>query len=100
MTIYQLLEYCDEKIWAVGFSNRAQKQLEKLPKKIQESAYDALDDLQREGVNPTKWNVRKTGDNEYRRLRLNYRYRMRYIVIKEGVVEIEIFYVGHRKDAY
>ena len=28
------------------------------------------------------------------------RYRMRYHVLAEGALEIEIFYVGHRKDAY
>jgi len=55
-------------------------------------------DLEKEGPQPRYWDVKKTGENEYR-LRLNYRYRMRYAV-KENELFIEVFYVGHRKDAY
>ena len=45
------------------------------------------------------WDMRKTGNNEYR-VRLTYRYRMRYRVTNEQMLEIEVFYLGHRKDAY
>jgi hypothetical protein len=43
--------------------------------------------------------VRKTANDEYR-LRLTYRYRMRYQVVSQLRLEINVFYVGHRKDAY
>jgi len=55
--------------------------------------------LAEQGINPQGWNTLKTNDDEYR-LRLNYRYRMRYRVTQEKTVEIEIFYVGHRREAY
>jgi hypothetical protein len=39
-----------------------------------------------------------TGPGEYR-LRLTYSYRMRYRAVG-GELEIEIFYLGHRREAY
>ena len=71
----------------------------KLPKSIQDLADVALADLEEQGINPQGWNTLKTNDDEYR-LRLNYRYRMRYRVTQEQTVEIEIFYDGHRREAY
>ena len=38
-------------------------------------------------------------DDEYWS-RLNYRYRMRYRVTDEQALEIDVFYIGHRRDAY
>ena len=85
--------------WTVYLTRRAYKQLAGLPRFVQDLADLAVADLERLGVNPQGWNTMKTGDNEYR-LRLNYRYRMRYRVTGRGVLEIEIFYVGHRREAY
>lgn len=77
----------------------AHKQLRKLPGRIQDLADLAVEDLEALGPAPTGWDVRKTGKDEYR-LRLTYRYRMRYRVTSPGRLEIEVFYVGHRRDAY
>lgn len=58
-----------------------------------------MHDLESEGPKPRGWDVRKTADDEYR-VRLTYRYRMRYQVVRQQRLEINVFYVGHRKDAY
>ncbi len=71
----------------------------KLPRSIQDLADLAVADLEEQGINPQGWNTLKTDDDEYR-LRLNYRYRMRYRVTGKQAVEIEVFYVGHRREAY
>jgi len=84
--------------WDVKILKKAYGQLKKLPRSIQDIADEAVTDLEKEGPQPRYWDVKKTGENEYR-LRLNYRYRMRYVV-KEDELFIEVFYVGHRKDAY
>ncbi|HLQ26414.1 MAG TPA: type II toxin-antitoxin system RelE/ParE family toxin [Acidiferrobacterales bacterium] len=85
--------------WTVTLTGRAYKQLKKLPSAIQDLADAAIQDLEAKGPKPMGWDVRKTGNNEYR-VRLTYRYRMRYRVINEQMLEIEVFYLGHRKDAY
>ncbi len=59
----------------------------------------AVADLEESGINPKGWDTLKTNPDEYR-LRLNYRYRMRYRVTDRKALEIEIFYVGHRREAY
>lgn len=74
--------------WSVHLTRKANKQLIKLPHKIQDLAYAAINDLVADGIAPQGWHTRKTGENGYR-LRLNY--RMRYRVIAEQMVEIEIF---------
>lgn len=84
--------------WNVKIIKKAYKQLKKLPSAIQDIVDDAVADLELEGPQPRHWNTKKIGENEYR-LRLNYHYRMRYAV-KETELFIEIFYIGHRKDAY
>ncbi|HEX9627192.1 MAG TPA: type II toxin-antitoxin system RelE/ParE family toxin [Acidiferrobacterales bacterium] len=85
--------------WAVILTGKAYKQLKVLPAAIQDLADAAIHDLEAEGPNPAGWAVRKTGEGEYR-VRLTYRYRMRYRVTNRRTLEIEVFYVGHRKDAY
>ena len=80
-------------------TRKAHKQLAKLPRSIQDLTDLAVTDLEEQGVNPQGWNTLKTDKNEYR-LRLNYRYRMRYRVTYEQTLEIEVFYVGHRREAY
>ena len=85
--------------WTVNLTRKAYKQLIKLPQSIQDLADLAVTDIEEQGINPQGWNTLKTGDDEYR-LRLNYRYRMRYRVIDEQDLEIDVFYVGHRRDAY
>lgn len=85
--------------WTVFLTRKAYKQFSKLPAFVQDLADLALVDLRMEGVNPVGWNCLKTGSDEYR-IRLNYRYRMQYRLIKKRIVEIEVFYIGHRKDAY
>lgn len=85
--------------WTVTLTGRAYKQLKKLPSAIQDLADAVVHDLEAVGPKPAGWDVRKTGDDEYR-VRLTYRYRMRYRVTSEQSLEIEIFYAGHRKDAY
>ena len=81
--------------WAVYLTRKAYKQLVKLPQSVQDLADLAVTDLERQGINPQGWNTLKTRDDEYR-LRLNYRYRM----AGQRSLEIEIFYVGHRREAY
>jgi mRNA-degrading endonuclease RelE of RelBE toxin-antitoxin system len=85
--------------WTVYLTQKADRQLKKLPKMVQDLVDLAIEDLEEQGIHPRGWNTLKTGDDEYR-LRLNYRYRLRYRVINERVLEIEVFYIGHRKDAY
>ena len=85
--------------WNVYLTQKAHKQLARLPSSIQDLADLAVTDLEGHGTHPQSWDIRKTGNNEYR-LRLTYRYRMRYRVTDERALEIEIFYVGHRRDAY
>jgi len=85
--------------WNVYLTQKAYKQLAKLPSYIQDLADLAVADIEKYGVHPRGWDIRKTGSNEYR-LRLTYRYRMRYRITDEKALEIEIFYVGHRRDAY
>ena len=85
--------------WTVILTRKAYKQLVKLPQTIQDLADLAIADLEAEGINPRGWNTLKTDDDEYR-LRLNYRYRLRYRVTGNRTFEIEVFYVGHRREAY
>ena len=85
--------------WTVYLTRRAYKQLAKLPQGIWDLADLAMADMEGQGINPQGWNTLKTGDNEYR-LRLNYRYRMRYRVTDRQTLEIEVFYIGHRREAY
>jgi mRNA-degrading endonuclease RelE of RelBE toxin-antitoxin system len=70
-----------------------------LPQSIQDLTDLAVSDLEEQGINPEGWNSLKTNEDEYR-IRLNYRYRMRYRVTDEQTLEIEVFYVGHRREAY
>ncbi len=51
------------------------------------------------GPMPTGWDIKRMDRDEYR-MRLTYRYRMRYRVMRESELEIEVFYIGHRRDAY
>ena len=85
--------------WNVFLTRKAYKQFGRLPKSIQDLIDLAVLDLEEYGVHPRGWNTLKTGEDEYR-IRLNYRYRLRYRVIEKHILEIEIFYVGHRRDAY
>ena len=85
--------------WTVYLTRKAYKQLAKLPRSIQDLSDLAVADLEEQGINPQGWNTLKTDDDEYR-LRLNYRYRMRYRVTDQNELEIEVFYVGHRREAY
>jgi len=85
--------------WTVSLTRKAHKQLIKLPQTIQDLADLALTDLEEQGINPRGWYTLKTGEDEYR-LRLNYRYRMRYRITADQILEVEVFYVGHRREAY
>ncbi len=85
--------------WTVYLSRKAYKQLGKLPRRIQDLADLAIMDMEGQGVRPQGWDVKKTADDEYR-LRITYRYRMRYQLTTRRELEIEIFYVGHRREAY
>jgi mRNA-degrading endonuclease RelE of RelBE toxin-antitoxin system len=85
--------------WIVTLTRKANKQLVRLPQTIRDIADEAIADMETEGINPERWNTLKTGDDEYR-LRLNYRYRMRYRLTRPGMLEIEVFYIGHRSEAY
>jgi len=85
--------------WIVNLTRKAHKQLVKLPRSIQDLTDLAVEDMEEQGINPEGWNTLKMKKDEYR-LRLNYRYRMRYRVIEKQTLEIEIFYVGHRREAY
>jgi mRNA-degrading endonuclease RelE of RelBE toxin-antitoxin system len=85
--------------WTVYLTRKAYKQLKKLPQSIQDLVDLAVFDLEEQGIKPKGWDVKKTDENEYR-LRITYRYRMRYRVNDRQELEIEVFYVGHRRDAY
>lgn len=84
--------------WKVEFTRNAYKQWKKLAANIQCIVDDAILSLEEEGVVPKHWDVKKIGEGKYR-IRLNYRYRMKYIFRKKSS-RIEIIYIGHRKDAY
>lgn len=86
------------KKWKITLQRKAAKQFQKLPKAIQDMAFELMEDLEAEGATPKYWDVKKTSDNEYR-VRINYRYRMRYKVGQKEFI-IEVFYIGHRKEAY
>lgn len=66
---------------------------------IQYLADLAVCDLEAQGIQPRGWNTLKIDVDEYR-LRLNYRFRTRYRVTDRQVLEVEVFYVGHRREAY
>lgn len=85
-------------VWTVNLTNKAYKQLKKLPIVVQDLAVEAITDLGQNGAIPKHWDVKKLDVAEYR-IRLNYRYRMRYKVTDNELI-IEIFYIGHRKNAY
>ena len=85
--------------WTVYLTRKAYKQPGKLPRTVQDLADLAVSDLEEQGINPQGWDTLKTEIDEYR-LRLNYRYRMRYRVTTEQTLRIEVFYVGHRREAY
>jgi mRNA-degrading endonuclease RelE of RelBE toxin-antitoxin system len=91
--------YTANMTWTVYLTRKANKQLLKLPQSIQDLTDLAVSDLEEQGINPEGWNSLKTNEDEYR-IRLNYRYRMRYRVTDEQTLEIEVFYVGHRREAY
>lgn len=82
----------------VELTKKAFKQLKKLPAQIQDLADEAISALEHEGVCPKYWDVKKLNNQEYR-IRLNYRYRMKYRT-EDDELYIEIFYIGHRKNAY
>lgn len=82
----------------VQITKQAYKQLKKLPAFVQDLADAAIADIEIEGVEPRYWNTKKIAHNQYR-LRLNYRYRMVY-KIQHNFLIVEVFYIGHRKDAY
>lgn len=87
------------RIWTVQFTRKAYKQFSLLPCRIQDLADLAVSDLEEQGIRPKGWNIIKTARDEYR-LRITYRYRMRYRIIRSRELEIEVFYVGHRREAY
>jgi mRNA-degrading endonuclease RelE of RelBE toxin-antitoxin system len=89
--------YTANMTWTVYLTRKANKEL--LPQSIQDLTDLAVSDLEEQGINPEGWNSLKTNEDEYR-IRLNYRYRMRYRVTDEQTLEIEVFYVGHRREAY
>ena len=86
-------------VWVVELTRTAYKQFKKLPLFIQDLFNEAILAIEQEGITPKFWNCKKIGDDEYR-IRLNYHYRMKYKIKDSSQVTIEIFYVGHRKDAY
>lgn len=86
-------------IWTVTLTRKSYKALGKLPAVIQDLADLAIEELELQGPIPQDWDVLKTSDDEYR-LRLNYRYRMRYRLLGQNRLQIEVFYIGHRKEAY
>ena len=81
--------------WKVYLTRSAYRRLKKLPGVVLDLVELAIVDLEDQGVSPLGWNTLKTGPDEYR-LRLNYRYRM----LEKNTLVVEVFYVGHRKDAY
>ena len=85
--------------WTVYLTRKAYKQLKKLPQTIQDLADLAVADLEEQGIQPQGWDTKKIADQEYR-LRLNYRYRLRYRITDTHELEIEVFYIGHRSEAY
>jgi mRNA-degrading endonuclease RelE of RelBE toxin-antitoxin system len=91
--------YTTQMTWTVYLTRKAHKQLIKLPQSIQDLTDLAVSDLEEQGINPEGWNSLKTNEDEYR-IRLNYRYRMRYRITDEQSLEVEVFYVGHRREAY
>lgn len=84
--------------WTVSLTRGARKQLNELPIVIQDLANEAIADLEQYGPFLDCWSVKKLGMHDYR-IRLNYHYRMRYLIIP-GRLLIQTFYIGHRKDAY
>lgn len=88
----------DMKTWVVKLKTSAYKQFTKLPISVKALLDCAIDDMHNQEPIPQHWDVKKIEKNEYR-LRLNYRYRMRYRVMFDYLI-IEVFYIGHRKDAY
>lgn len=86
------------KTWTVKLTNKAYKQLKKLPITIQDVIDAALEALEQEGPSPRYWDIKQLSAGDYR-IRINYRYRMKYLVINQEVY-IEVFYIGTREGAY
>ena len=91
--------YTPTMTWTVYLTRKAYKQLKKLPLIIQDLVDLAIADLEEHGIQPQGWDFLKTDADEFR-LRLNYRYRMRYRISEKQELQIEVFYVDHRRDAY
>lgn len=87
------------RIWTVYLTRIAYEQIGMLPRRIQDLTDLAISDLEEQGIHPKGWDVIKTARGEYR-LRITYRYRMRYRVIRDRELKIEVYYVGHRREAY
>ncbi len=75
--------------YTVNLSPKAFKQLKELPANIQMLVGKAITAFENMGPVPRHWDVKKIEYNSYR-IRLNYRYRMKYIVDSDFLL-IDIF---------
>lgn len=85
--------------WVVSFTNKALKQVGKLPKKEQETLVVLLQDLRVQGAILPDWpNYSKLGKNRYH-CHLSYKWVTCWTLEDNELKLIEIYYVGSRENA-
>lgn len=84
--------------WKVGFTNKANKQQQKLPKKVRELLVLLLKELELTGPVQGTWkNYSKLSDGSHH-CHLNYRYVACWRETEKGLI-IEVYYAGSRENA-
>jgi mRNA-degrading endonuclease RelE of RelBE toxin-antitoxin system len=87
------------RVWEVGFSNKARKQKEKLAVREQELLFKLVVDLINEGPAQYRWpNYSKLESDTYH-CHLNRKWVACWKVENDHVKLIEIYYVGSRENA-
>ena len=82
-------------IYRIDFTPRAEKQLQKLPKNIQERIGEKIAEL---SSDPRPAGVKKLESDPSYRIRVGS-YRILY-EIKDDILLVTVVRVGHRKDVY
>ena len=85
-------------MYTVIIKRKIERQLEKLPLKVQDAFYELIEDLRESGPVQSAWpNFSQLMNDEYH-CHLNYRYVACWRHEK-GTIIIEVYYVGSREKA-
>lgn len=85
-------------VYTVNIKRKIERNLEKLPQRVQDLLYQLIEDLRERGpVQPSWPNYGKLSDDEYH-CHLTYRYVACWRQ-EEGSISVEVYYVGSREKA-